>query len=295
MTALAAPDARTPTAPRRGRRRDRRARLQRGGRPRAERAPAARLPARASSRSTRVDHHRRQREHRRAPGPSRRALAAELDGVRAVHLDAKGRGRALQQVWAASAGARRRLHGRRPVDRPRRAAAAGRAAAVRAQRRRDRQRGWPASSRVVRGPKREFISRCYNLLLRTTLRTRFSDAQCGFKAMRTDARARAAAARQGHGVVLRHRTAGARRAQRPAHRRGARSTGSTTRTAASTSSPPRWPTCAASPGVGRALAARRPAAARAAPAVGRDDRAAGARRAAPAGRPGAALRRASAC
>src|SRR6201999_4503757 len=42
------------------------------------------------------------------------------------------------------------------------------------------------SSRVVRGPKRELISRCYNLLLRTTLHARFSDAQCGFKAMRTE-------------------------------------------------------------------------------------------------------------
>jgi hypothetical protein len=39
-------------------------------------------------------------------------------------------------------------------------------------------------SRVIRGPKREIISRCYNLLLRTALRARFSDAQCGFKAIR---------------------------------------------------------------------------------------------------------------
>jgi hypothetical protein len=38
-------------------------------------------------------------------------------------------------------------------------------------------------SRVVRGPKREIISRCYNLLLRITLGARFSDAQCGFKAI----------------------------------------------------------------------------------------------------------------
>ena len=30
-------------------------------------------------------------------------LAAELAGVRVVHLDAKGRGRALKQVWLASA------------------------------------------------------------------------------------------------------------------------------------------------------------------------------------------------
>jgi len=39
---------------------------------------------------------------------------------------------------------------------------------------------------VIRGPKREVISRCYNLLLRTFLRVRFSDAQCGFKAIRRD-------------------------------------------------------------------------------------------------------------
>ena len=39
---------------------------------------------------------------------------------------------------------------------------------------------------MVRGPKREFISRCYNLLLRGTLQTGFTDAQCGFKAIRAD-------------------------------------------------------------------------------------------------------------
>ena len=39
---------------------------------------------------------------------------------------------------------------------------------------------------VVRGPTRELVSRCYNLLLRTTMRARFSDAQCGFKAGRTE-------------------------------------------------------------------------------------------------------------
>jgi putative flippase GtrA len=41
-------------------------------------------------------------------------------------------------------------------------------------------------SRVVRGPKREFISRSYNLILRTALSARFSDAQCGFKAIRAE-------------------------------------------------------------------------------------------------------------
>jgi putative flippase GtrA len=42
-------------------------------------------------------------------------------------------------------------------------------------------------ARVVRGPKRELISRTYNSLLHTVLRARFSDAQCGFKAARADA------------------------------------------------------------------------------------------------------------
>ena len=36
---------------------------------------------------------------------------------------------------------------------------------------------------MVRGLKREVISRCYNLLLRVTLGVGFSDAQCGFKAI----------------------------------------------------------------------------------------------------------------
>jgi hypothetical protein len=41
-------------------------------------------------------------------------------------------------------------------------------------------------ARVIRGPRREIISRCYNLLLHATLGTRFTDAQCGFKAIRAD-------------------------------------------------------------------------------------------------------------
>ena len=39
---------------------------------------------------------------------------------------------------------------------------------------------------VVRGPKRELISRAYNLLLKLSVRGRFSDAQCGFKALRRE-------------------------------------------------------------------------------------------------------------
>jgi putative flippase GtrA len=43
-----------------------------------------------------------------------------------------------------------------------------------------------SASVVARGPKREVISRCYNLLLRLIFAVRFRDAQCGFKAARTD-------------------------------------------------------------------------------------------------------------
>jgi putative flippase GtrA len=114
------------------------------------------------------------------------ALAAELDGVRAVHLDAKGRGRALQRVWASSEAKvvaymdvdlSTDLNALLPLVAPLLSGHSDVAIGSRLSH----------SSRVVRGPKREIISRCYNLLLRTTLRARFSDAQCGFKAMRTEA------------------------------------------------------------------------------------------------------------
>jgi putative flippase GtrA len=115
-----------------------------------------------------------------------RALAEELDGVRAVHLDAKGRGRALQHVWASSdaqvvaymdVDLSTDLNALLPLVAPLISGHSELAIGSRLS----------PSARVVRGPKREIISRCYNLLLRTTLRARFSDAQCGFKAMRTDA------------------------------------------------------------------------------------------------------------
>jgi hypothetical protein len=38
-------------------------------------------------------------------------------------------------------------------------------------------------SQVTRGAKRELISRVYNLFIKCVLFTRFSDAQCGFKAV----------------------------------------------------------------------------------------------------------------
>ncbi|EFC80508.1 bifunctional glycosyltransferase family 2/GtrA family protein [Frankia sp. EUN1f] len=113
-------------------------------------------------------------------------LAQELTDVRAVHLDQKGRGRALRQVWLASTARvvaymdvdlSTDLGGLLPLVAPLISGHSDLAIGSRLAR----------GSRVVRGPKREVISRCYNLLLRTTLRASFSDAQCGFKAMRTEA------------------------------------------------------------------------------------------------------------
>ncbi len=153
-----------------------------------------------------------------------RRLAARLPGVTVVHLAEKGRGRALRQVWSRSdaevlaymdVDLSTDLAALLPLVAPLISGHSDLAIGSRLAR----------GSRVVRGPKREVISRGYNLLLRTALATRFSDAQCGFKAIRADRAARAAAARRGHRLVLRHRAAGARRAPRAAHPRGARRLG----------------------------------------------------------------------
>ena len=65
-------------------------------------------------------------------------LARELPGVEHLELERKGRGRALREAWSREPGAGRLLHGRRPLDRPARAAPARRAAAVGPLRPRDR-------------------------------------------------------------------------------------------------------------------------------------------------------------
>jgi putative flippase GtrA len=113
------------------------------------------------------------------------ALAEELRGVRAVYVDTKGRGRALRHVWAASTA---RVVAYMDVDLSTDLAALLPLVAPLLSGHSDVAIGsrLSPSARVVRGPKREVISRSYNLLLRMMLRARFSDAQCGFKAMRTD-------------------------------------------------------------------------------------------------------------
>ena len=113
------------------------------------------------------------------------ALAVSLPRVRAVHFDAKGRGDAVRAVWSQS---RARVVAYTDVDLSTDLAALLPLVAPLLSGHSDVAIGSRLSrmSRVVRGAKREAISRCYNLLLHTAMRTGFSDAQCGFKAMRTD-------------------------------------------------------------------------------------------------------------
>ena len=114
-----------------------------------------------------------------------RRLAAEIPEVAAVRLEQKGRGRALRQVWSASDAAvlaymdvdlSTDLAALLPLVAPLLSGHSDLAIGTRLAR----------GSRVVRGTRREIISRCYNLLLRASLAAGFSDAQCGFKAIRAD-------------------------------------------------------------------------------------------------------------
>jgi putative flippase GtrA len=114
-----------------------------------------------------------------------RRLAAELPDVDVIHLDAKGRGGALHAAWTSSTATvvaymdvdlSTDLTALMPLVAPLISGHSDVAIGSRLS----------ASSRVVRGPKREFVSRSYNLILRSMLGARFSDAQCGFKAMRAD-------------------------------------------------------------------------------------------------------------
>jgi putative flippase GtrA len=112
-------------------------------------------------------------------------LAAELPEVAVLHLDAKGRGRALRAAWSASPAP---VLAYLDVDLSTDLAALLPLVAPLISGHSDLAIGtrYSRGARVVRGAKREILSRGYNLLLRGTLAARFSDAQCGFKAIRAD-------------------------------------------------------------------------------------------------------------
>jgi putative flippase GtrA len=112
-------------------------------------------------------------------------LAAEYPVVAPVRLEQKGRGRALKAVWLGSdapilayldVDLSTDLDALWPLVAPLMSGHSDLAIGTRLHR----------GSRVVRGPRREVISRCYDLVLRAGLGARFSDAQCGFKAIRGD-------------------------------------------------------------------------------------------------------------
>lgn len=112
-------------------------------------------------------------------------LARELPGVVAVHLEDKGRGRALKRVWLDSPA---EVLAYVDCDLSTDLSALPLLVAGLLSGHSDVAIGTrlSPSSRVVRGARREFISRSYNALLRNTMSVGFSDAQCGFKAIRSD-------------------------------------------------------------------------------------------------------------
>jgi putative flippase GtrA len=113
-------------------------------------------------------------------------LADTMAGVGAVHLPRKGRGHALRSAWSNSTSPvvaymdvdlSTSLSALLPLVAPLLSGHGDVAIGTRLGR----------GARVVRGPKRELISRAYNLILKVSLHGRFTDAQCGFKAVRREA------------------------------------------------------------------------------------------------------------
>ncbi|MEB3366814.1 bifunctional glycosyltransferase family 2/GtrA family protein [Saccharopolyspora mangrovi] len=112
-------------------------------------------------------------------------LAREMPNVRVLHLDRKGRGLALRTAWGysdadvvvymdvdLSTGLDALLPLVAPLVNGHSDLAVGSRLAP--------------GARTVRGGKREMISRGYNKMVRWSHGARFTDAQCGFKAARTE-------------------------------------------------------------------------------------------------------------
>ena len=114
-----------------------------------------------------------------------RRLRFELDGVEALRLSEKGRGRALRAAWSTSDAD---ILCYMDVDLSTDLTALLPLVAGLASGHSDVAIGTRLApgARTVRSRKRELISRVYNGLLHVVLRSRFSDAQCGFKAVSAD-------------------------------------------------------------------------------------------------------------
>ena len=109
------------------------------------------------------------------------SLAKQYHDVVPFHIDQKGRGRALRKVWLES---KADIVSYMDVDLstgldafPKLVQAILDGADIAIGSRLMR------GSKTMRGPKREFTSRCYNLIIKVMFFTTLSDAQCGFKAL----------------------------------------------------------------------------------------------------------------
>jgi glycosyltransferase involved in cell wall biosynthesis len=113
------------------------------------------------------------------------ALARAIPEVRALRLERQGRGQALRVAWSRSDAD---VVAYMDVDLSTDLRALPGLLIPLLERHADVAIGsrLAADAQVTRGIKRELISRSYNLLLRTLLGVGFSDAQCGFKAVRRE-------------------------------------------------------------------------------------------------------------
>lgn len=113
------------------------------------------------------------------------ALAAELSGVRVITLAEKGRGRALRAAWSSSDA---EIVAYTDVDLSTSLSALEPLVAAVVNGDGDIAIGsrLAPGSRVTRGPKRELVSRSYNHIIKAVTRAEFTDAQCGFKALRAE-------------------------------------------------------------------------------------------------------------
>lgn len=112
-------------------------------------------------------------------------LSRTLEGVRLSALDQKGKGLAVRTAWSQSSAEvvaymdvdlSTGLEALLPLVAPLLSGHSDLSIGTRLAK----------GSEVIRGPKRELISRCYNLMIRTLVHNHFSDACCGFKAMRQE-------------------------------------------------------------------------------------------------------------
>jgi glycosyltransferase involved in cell wall biosynthesis len=112
-------------------------------------------------------------------------MAESTPGIAVMHLLKKGRGHALRSAWSTSVAP---VVAYMDVDLSTSLSALLPLVAPLISGHRDLAIGTRLArgARVVRGPKRELISRAYNYLLKLSLRGRFTDAQCGFKALRRE-------------------------------------------------------------------------------------------------------------